>query len=242
MIHYHGMSGSGTANEVLCLATGRHVFVSYAFSRALSTISKVCSTFSLDSGAYSAWTNGEPMDYAGFVEFTHKWHRHPAFDWSVIPDIIDGSEEQNDEWIRDWPNALPGVPVWHLHESLDRLDRLASEYRVVALGSSGTYSQPGSQRWWQRMGEAMDVICEDGQPKCKLHGLRMLDPNIFIRLPLSSADSTNAERNGMHSDRHYVPPTRGQRSAVIAWRVENNQSAETWAPDLQMEMAFNLQG
>ena len=92
------------------------------------------------------------------------------------------------------------------------------------------------------MGEAMDVICEDGQPKCKLHGLRMLDPNIFIRLPLSSADSTNAERNGMHSDRHYVPPTRGQRSAVIAWRVENNQSAETWAPDLQMEMAFNLQG
>jgi hypothetical protein len=32
-----------------------------------------------------------------YYEFCNKWNKHPAFDWAIIPDIIDGDEKQNDE-------------------------------------------------------------------------------------------------------------------------------------------------
>jgi len=42
------------------------------------------------------------------------------------------------------------------------------------------------------MNEAMRTICDDaGQPPCRLHGLRMLDPDVFTQFPFASADSTN---------------------------------------------------
>ncbi len=55
----------------------------------------------------------------------------------------------------------------------------------------------------------------------------MLNPKIFTRLPLSSADSTNAARNCNQLDRFgiYVPPTAAQRAAIIANRVEAHSSA-----------------
>ena len=46
------------------------------------------------------------------------------------------------------------MPVWHLHESLERLQRLARCWRTVALGSSGQWSSPGTGVWWKRMGIA----------------------------------------------------------------------------------------
>jgi hypothetical protein len=81
------------------------------------------------------------------------------------------------------------------------------------------------------MSEAMSVACDDlGRPRCKLHGLRMLDPEIFGRLPLSSADSTNAAVNSGSLSRFgmYKPPTASQRAAVIADRIEAHNSAPTF--------------
>ena len=81
------------------------------------------------------------------------------------------------------------------------------------------------------MSEAMNVICDkDGRPAAKLHGLRMLDPAIFTKLPLSSADSTNAAVNCGALDRFgmYIPATSSQRAAVIADRIELQNSADRW--------------
>jgi len=81
------------------------------------------------------------------------------------------------------------------------------------------------------MSMAMDVACDDERrPRAKLHGLRMLDPRIFTQLPFSSADSTNAAVNCGSKERFgmYLPPTAGQRAAVIADRIESNNSAPVW--------------
>lgn len=77
----------------------------------------------------------------------------------------------------------------------------------------------------------MNELCDDeGRPPCRLHGLRMLDPQVFSRLPLASADSTNAAVNSGSLDRFgsYVPPTASQRAAVIAERIEAHNSAAGW--------------
>lgn len=232
MIHYHGISGAGGAKEVVPFVKGRHCFVSFAMPRALPMIASICSSFALDNGAFTAWKNGVPFEWDGLIEFVKDWMSHPAFDFVVIPDVIDGSEKENDELIERWdfPDFM-SVPVFHFHESLSRLESLIERFSYIAFGSSGDFATPNSKEWWVRMNEIMEVATDkEGKARARFHGLRMLDPRIFSRLPLRSADSTNAERNGLFVDRFgiYPSPTRGQRCVVIADRVEAHQSSAGW--------------
>lgn len=91
------------------------------------------------------------------------------------------------------------------------------------------------------MAAAMDAACDNaGRPLARLHGLRMLDPQVFTRLPLASADSTNAGMNCGAIDRFgmYPPPTSSQRAAVIAERIEANNSAPVWKSQPVQQDAF----
>lgn len=196
-------------------------------------VAEVAQSFVLDNGAYSIWRQGGTLDVPGYLAWVEEWHRHPGFDWALIPDVIEGNEADNDELLALWPRHLQGVPVWHLHESLERLRRLGDEWHTVALGSSGAWATPGTPSWWERMDSAMVALCDiHGRPPCHLHGLRMLDPKIFTRLPLSSADSTNAAVNSGSKDRFgiYLPPTASQRGDVIASRIESFNSATHYRP------------
>lgn len=241
MIHYHGTPIGGTRQDAARFLAGRHALVPFPRQDDLGIVAEACQSFCFDNGAFSVWKRGGVLDVDGYTRWVDDWRHHPGFDWALIPDVIDGDEKANDELLERWPVHLPGVPVWHLHESLERLQRLASTWRTVALGSSGQWRTPGTEAWWKRIGTAMDAICDDhGRPLCRLHGLRMLDPQIFSRLPFASADSTNAAVNGGSVSRFgmYCPPTAGQRAAVIADRIESHNSASTWVRDAQGELAL----
>lgn len=232
MIPYHGTPVSGSRQDVARFLIGRHALVAYPRRDDMGVVADVCQSFVFDNGAYSVWKRGEILDVDGYIAWCDVWYRHPGFDWALIPDSIEGTEADNDALLSGWPRYLPGVPVWHLHESLDRLDRLVSEWRTVALGSSGQWATPGTTEWWARMAVAMAVACDElGRPRARLHGLRMLNPKVFSLLPLASADSTNATMNCGAKERFgmYLPPTSAQRAAVIAERIEVNNSAATWA-------------
>lgn len=231
MIHYHGTPIGGSRQDAARFLVGRHALVPFPRQDDIGAVAEFCQSFVFDNGAFSVWRQGGKLDVEGYAIWCEKWHRHPGFDWALIPDVIEGTEEDNDALLRDWHLPCEGVPVWHMHESIGRLHRLCREYRTVALGSSGQWATPGTSGWWSRMTEAMNAICDDqGRPMAKLHGLRMLDPAIFSRMPLSSADSTNAAVNCGATDRFgiYVPPTSSQRAAVIAERVESHNSAAIW--------------
>lgn len=231
MIPYHGTPCGGTRKDAARFLRGRRALVPFPRPDDVAIVADVCQAFVFDNGAFSAWTRGERLDVDGYVAWCEQWHRHPGFDWALIPDVIDGDESDNDALVRAWPRFIRGVPVWHLHESLERLARLAREWPTVALGSSGQWRTPGTASWWQRMAEAMDAICDEaGRPACRLHGLRMLDQDIFTKLPLTSADSTNATVNSGSLDRFgmYLPPTAAQRAEVIAERIEAHNSAAVW--------------
>lgn len=235
MIHYHGTPIGGSRQDVARFLMGRHALVPYARSDDLAIVMEVCQSFVADNSAFKYWQDGVGrVDFDAYIAWVSTFYRHPGFDWCLIPDIIDGTEEENYRWVRDWIRCglrFKGVPVWHLHESLEYLDWLVSNFETIAIGSSGQWATPGTPAWWQRMAEAMKVICDDqGRPRCKLHGLRMLDTDIFRRLPFASADSTNAAVNCGSLARFgsYVPPTASQRAAVIAERIEVYNSAAIW--------------
>lgn len=242
MIKYHGTPLGGKRRDAAEFLVGRNALVSFYRPDDLPAVLEFADSFVFDSGAYSHWRAGGSVDFDAYVDWVHRYHRHPGFSWCLIPDAIDGSEAENMELVERWVSGeheAAGVPVWHMHESLDWLRRLAGQFERVAIGSSGQWSRPGSKAWWARMAEVMTEVCDgEGRPRCKLHGLRMLDPDIFTRLPLSSADSANAAINGGSIGRFgvYPPPTAGQRMGVVASRIECQNSSSIWSGAVQKEL------
>lgn len=233
MIHYHGtpLTPASAAAEVF---SGRHAMVSFAHPEQLSLIAEGCQSFVLDNGAFSAWRSGKPItNWLPFRGWIDEWRLHPACDWWLIPDVIDGDERDNDQLVFEFREVRDGVPIWHLHESTDRLQRLMDlGYGRIAIGSSGEFATIKTSRWWSRMAEAMLVLCDElGRPYVKLHGLRMLDPDVFRMFPFASADSTNVARNvGIDSKwpGTYAPIGKAAKGIQIAGRIEAFQSAPIW--------------
>lgn len=234
MIHYHGLPIT-PATAAIQAVGGGHAFISLAHPGQLTIALEVCQSFALDNGAFTAWKNGQTPDWKQYYEWVGELHRYPAFDFAVIPDVIDGTEADNDRLIMQWPWQQAkhiGAPVWHLHESLERLERLSLNWPRICLGSSGEYVVVGSPAWWARMAQVMDIICDrSGRPVTKIHGLRMLNPEIFTKFPFASADSTNIGRNiGIDSAWRgtYTPPTKEARALVMRQRIEAHQSLTFW--------------
>lgn len=248
MIHYHGTPIGGTRQDVARFVAGRHFCVPFPRPEDLPIIADVGASWFADNGAFTIWKQGGELDRPAYYEWLREWARHPGFDFAIIPDVIDGTEHDNDLLIKEWdkrmfhPCYVPGVPVWHLHESLGRLHQLCtSRWKRIALGSSGEWSTPGSERWWRRMREVMHVCTDQqGRPLTKLHGLRMLAPEIVERIPFASADSTNVAQNCSLNSRFgtYKPPTRAQRCEVIASRIESVQSPARWIPANETQLAL----
>lgn len=232
MIHYHGLPIT-PGSAALAAVSGGHAFVSFAHADQLPIAIEVCQSFAIDNGAFSAWRSGNPVtDWLPYYEWVADVGRNPHCDFAVIPDVIGGSDADNDALLDKWPCGAIGAPVWHLNSSLARLQWLARNFRRVCLGSAGEYAAVGDARWWGRMAEVMRAVCDDdGYPRCKLHGLRMLDPDVFSRVPLASADSTNIGRNvgiDSHWKGTYNPPNKDTRAAVMRARIESINAPARW--------------
>jgi hypothetical protein len=225
---------------------GGSLFVSHRTPLQVKVAVELAQSFALDNGAFNAWSEGNAItDWKPFYEWAGELRQHPACDFAVVPDVIDGSEADNDALLAEWP--LPkwfGAPVWHMHESLERLERLAADWPRICLGSSGEFKVVGGSEWWTRMASAMRVLCDtEGRPQVKIHGLRMLNPKVFTRLPFSSADSTNIGRNIGLDQRWkgtYAPVGKVARARVMRQRIEAFNSPPVWDFSVPEAKGLNL--
>lgn len=230
MIHFHG--GPITPDTCALKAwKGRHAFISFANAGQLALASEVTQSFALDNGAFSFWTKKRVVDWNEYYRFVERWANHPRFSFAIIPDVIGGSSEENDALIAEWPHGkFIGVPVWHMNEPDERFIQLCNEFPRVAIGSMGEYDAKRPRRCVARLRDLIrHVVDENGYPICKLHGLRMLNADIFRHIPLSSADSTNVARNiGIDKSWQksaYAPASKEARAAVLVERIESMNSA-----------------
>lgn len=235
MIRYHG--GPITPMEAAIEAwNGTHAMISFARPDQVTLATEIAHSFALDNGAFSAWKANHKTNWNDYSKWVQEWRQHPGFDFALIPDEIEGSEQDNDELIR-WflahgHTATYLCPVWHMHESVSRLRRLVVDWPRVAIGSSGQFAEVGTMHWWLRIAQAMEIACdENGRPRTRLHGLRQMDPTVFSHIPYSSVDSTMIARTIGRDHQWagtYQPMTRRMRAAVLRERIEFHASAVRW--------------
>lgn len=200
MIHYHGTPI--TPDAAMLELAGRCFCVSFAtYTRGKDTLERaheIGQSVMLDNGAYTFWNSRKPTDWPGFVEWAKPWLEYPTT-WAVMPDVIGGTEEENDlliAWLfnHDADVYRRSAPVWHMHESIDRLKRLCHGYERVCIGSSGMFKHVGSKLWHRRMEQAMDAVCGSGPVPTWLHMLRGMSLS-GSDYPFASVDSTDIAQN-----------------------------------------------
>lgn len=228
MIHYHG-GPLNTEASAIRLWQSRHAFVSFARKEQTDVAGEVSHSFALDNGAYIFWKGGKTVDWNKYYQWVDTWRGNPRFDFAVIPDVINGTEEENDALLDDWPfSRYESCAVWHVNESVGRLVRLAKRFPRIALGSCNEYDVTYPEELLKRMYDVLPKIVDTrGHPIVKLHGLRMLNPKIFRRLPLKSADSTTIARGCFRDVRwkgSYQPKSVNGRIDVMVDNIERHVS------------------
>ncbi len=229
MIHYHGTPI--TPVRILHELAGRHFCVSFADSRDIAVCHDIGQSVMIDNGAYTYWQRNRIQNTVRTWSAYYTWVR-PWLDyqttWCVIPDLIDGSEQENDAMIQEWCSKVGmlgfrAAPVWHIHESIDRLWHLVAGWPRVCFGSSGDYAQVGSPRWNNRMNAVFNEICRgSGTPPAWIHMLRGMSLSGSI-YPFASVDSTDIARN------HEQVQGRAPRMAH-SWDGINNPARWTEQP------------
>jgi hypothetical protein len=226
MIHYHGTPI--TPRSKLLEMSGRHFCVSYAEPRDLSTVLTIGQSIMFDNGAFTAYTQGKPMDEIGYRDWVEEYCQHPH--WCVIPDVIGGDEETQRKKINEWTFDQDfSAPVWHLGLSLDWLLELADNWSKICFGSSAEYWQVGSPSWTKRMDQAYEMLCTKRTRLPWIHGLRMLG-QCGNKWPLASADSTNIGRN--HKTLRIHPE-------LMAERIDSVQPSRKWSQNPQIELIYD---
>lgn len=191
MMHYHGTPIS--PRETLYKLAGRNFCISFAKPQDLKVCHQIGQSIMLDNGAFSVWSRGLEIDWGEWHAWAEPWLDYNTT-WAVLPDAVDGGEEENDALLRTWKHVRNGVPVWHLHESFKRLSRIVDEFGRVCFGSSGMYASIGTDQWHRRITDAFNVLSDDFGRVPWVHMLRgmALSGDIY---PFASVDSTDVGRN-----------------------------------------------
>ncbi|WP_420841813.1 MULTISPECIES: hypothetical protein [Enterobacter cloacae complex] len=214
--HFHGTPVWGSAGDVHRIAvSGAGAFVSYVRPDQIAASLNYAAAVGIDNGAFSAWMRGLVINWCEFYEWLLGYYHHPKVAFFVIPDVVEGGESDNDALIRQVPSMFrdKAAPVWHLHESIDRLVELCREWPRVCFGSSGEYAVIRTERWHRRMQEAFETIYCKYTFQTRVHGLRMLDGRVMGNYPLATADSTNLACNVPKFNSKYPELTRAIREA-----------------------------
>jgi hypothetical protein len=205
----------------------------------------------IDNGAFSAWQKGEPLDVAGFCKWASDICERCPQAVVVVPDVIDGDAQENDQRIRDWfddcfensvsfPNEMV---VWHLHEPLERLGELIEgDFHWLAFGSSGEFAKCGTKKWHARIREAFAYIekfCSESNGAYARPWVHMMRAQAELSAyDFDSADSTNVAMNHgryKHQGAGHVRRFADRVKAPIDSSCDGHERREVEAPSIQAE-------
>jgi hypothetical protein len=220
VIHYHGTPI--TPKSSLMEMRGKFFCCSFARPDNAKDLMHISQGILWDNGAYTTFTKGKKFDLTKYYNWLEDKLGHPH--WAIIPDSIEGGEEAQQKLISTWPYQKElGAPVWHLHESLEWLRGLATEWPRICFGSSRQYWEIGTRKWENRVDQAFNTLAQMG-PLPWIHMLRGMSCG-GKRWPFSSVDSCNVATTHRGQGRNKV-----KNIEYMARTIDSVQSPLRWTP------------
>jgi len=145
-------------------------------------------SFFLDCGAYSADSQGKPVDLEEYIAYI-KQHEH-LLDIYPVLDVIGNAEEtwKNQQIMED--AGLKPLPVFHVEDNMNHLFQCL-EYEYFCLG--GMAGGAGGKTRQAFLNKCFDIICDtpDRKPKSKVHGFGLASPSLMVQYPFYSVDTSS---------------------------------------------------
>lgn len=172
----------------------------------------------LDSGAFSAFTQGVEIDINDYIDFIKEYEEHLEVyaNLDVIGDP--GATFANQKIMED--AGLDPLPCFHYGEPISYLEYYIKNYDYISLGGMVPISTKDLRVWLDEI--FSKYICDkDGMPLVKVHGFGLTSHPLMIRYPWYSVDSTSWVVTG-RMGAVYVPMQRAGKWDYLQppWKVD----------------------
>ena len=143
----------------------------------------------LDSGAYSAWSQGKKIDIQEYIQFI-KDHQDVIDVYANLDVIGSPQGTWNNQMIMEKAGLSP-LPVYHYGEDVKWLKRILGRgYTYIGLGGMVPISTGDLTKWLDELFR-LYLTGPDGMPLVKVHGFGLTSLRLMLRYPWWSVDSTS---------------------------------------------------
>lgn len=194
----HGVKTMNLTPKEDASRTGvRHMLESYHYIHKQSMVDKIrrdgCKLF-LDSGAFSAFTQGVEIDLPGYCDYIKRNEDIiEKVDDNLMASVLDGIGDPYKTWQNQAAMERLGVrplPCFHYGEDERYLDWYVANYDYITLGGMVPISTPQLLHWLDRIWEE-HLTDGSGRPKIKVHGFGLTSLDLMMRYPWFSVDSSS---------------------------------------------------
>lgn len=181
----------------------------------------------LDSGAYSAWSQGKEINIDDYISFIKE--NEQVIDVYANLDVIGNAQATWANQIYMENAGLHPLPVFHYGEDEKWLQRILSrKYEYISLGGMVPISTKDLFQWLDHIW--LDYLVDkDGYPIVKVHGFGLTSLRLMLRYPWYSVDSTSWVVTGRMGS-IYIPRQKGGKWIYDedSWKVAvSNRSPNT---------------
>lgn len=153
----------------------------------------------LDSGAFSAHTQGDEIKIEDYARFIHENGKH----FSVMANLDDIGDTGPKSWANYQWLLKEKCFVFPVHHAADEdrylemiLDQLEPGVGFMALGGLVGASRVVLRTWLDKMWSKF-LTNKDGTPKVRVHGFGLTDTELMVRYPWYSVDSSSWVMTGI---------------------------------------------
>lgn len=142
----------------------------------------------LDSGAFSAWSQGAEININEYIDFIKKNKKYIDV-YANLDAIGDPGKTLANQRTMEKAGLRP-LPCFHYGEPIKYLKTYLKEYDYIALGGMVPISTKDLKPWLDDL--FLNHLCDKkGNPKVKIHGFGMTALSLMLRYPWWSVDSTS---------------------------------------------------
>jgi len=192
----------------------------------------------LDSGAFSAWTQGVTIDLPKFCEFCHR--NADAISYVSVLDAIGDAAKTLENQKEMERLGVRALPCFHFGEDEKYLEHYIANYEYITLGGLARIGLANQRPWLDMIWEK--YLCDgSGNAKLKVHGFGITAVSLMSRYPWYSIDSASWRLSAVNGQIFHPEIGTIDIGAKRASRKDLNKHFTTLTPQVQAALVEFVQ-